>query len=409
METENLFDVLHGDTLDQSELEQLLSGHFGLATANSPQEIEYRYVRDGPPALVLSYDGNGELDAVHPGPALKSTDISELKARIEHDLLAPGESVIGMVVLFAHLPTTGWFRYKDVFQIVPVPKDAPRPSFLAADHPLVLEFRFTDSIDRMVGIQRRARIAREIELLCVALSSSLKGSLGINARHHWVIPEEADINSLKSRLCQELYTWPGALGQAQEFSSITATAPVARAPHVEYYSRRGISPDQVVDLPDSMEECLDAFFALPRAERDRFLRASYWFRHAQHTFAHSQSASFTALVSAIEALMSAPSNTETCITCGRNTGPGPTKLFIDFVERYAPSPTVPRAERRKLYALRSALSHGGNLLHTDREAWSPGLTPDRIRQWERMDGMWQIVRVALVHWLMDKSGGGEAN
>ena len=80
-------------------------------------------------------------------------------------------------------------------------------------------------------------------------------------------------------------------------------------------------------------------------------------------------------------------------------GPGPTKLFIDFVEQYAPSPTIPNAARRELYVLRSKLAHGGHLLHSDHGTWGGALSPAYVSQWEDMDAMWQIVRVALINWL----------
>lgn len=396
---------LYGHVVDQSELEQVLSAHFGHASSSTPQQIEYRHADDGPPALTLSYDRDGELAGILPGPGLKSADVVELQEKIQRDLLNPTTPVIGRQILFAHVPTTGWFRYKSIFQIVLVPPEAPRPRFMMGDHPFMLEYQIAGSPDAMIRIQRGVRIAREIELLCVALVTPVKGSMGINSRHHWVIPEEADVGNLRSQFCQELYTWPGIPSQTADFSSVDEIPPLARVPLSDYYSRRGISIGQVLDLPDNFEVSLDSLFSLPRGDRDRFLRACFWFRHAAHAFAYSQSACFIALASAIEALVPDPVSIGTCTACGRSTGPGPTKLFIDFVEQYAPEPTISRSERGKLYKLRSALSHGGSLLHSDRETWSPALTPDRIRQWENMDGMWQVVRVALVNWLIAKSAG----
>lgn len=59
-----------------------------------------------------------------------------------------------------------------------------------------------------------------------------------------------------------------------------------------------------------------------------------------------------------------------------------------------------RQDRRKLYSLRSALSHGGSLLHSDRHSWMGGMTSKALDEWSDHRAMWQIVRIALVTWLL---------
>jgi hypothetical protein len=157
-------------------------------------------------------------------------------------------------------------------------------------------------------------------------------------------------------------------------------------------------------LPENLEAQFDAYFDSDEHARHRFLRASFWFAHARAVHAMSQSASFTALASAIEALMPVLPQSDPCPKCGKSRGPGPTKQFADFVERYAPSPETSASDRRKLYALRSALSHGGKLLHGDQTGWAYALTPGFLSQWVNMEAMWETVRHALVNWLAsDKS------
>ena len=164
---------------------------------------------------------------------------------------------------------------------------------------------------------------------------------------------------------------------------------------VEYYGRRGIRPGQIVDVPSSFTDTLRKYFALDRSERDRFLRASFWFQNARTT--DSSSAMFTALISAVEALMPSDPGGPSCPECHRSTGPGPTARFATFVDDLAPG--IPNQARRRLYSIRSALSHGGSLLPSDRSHLSGAMTQPHLEEWEDILLAEQLVRTTLVNWL----------
>jgi hypothetical protein len=159
-----------------------------------------------------------------------------------------------------------------------------------------------------------------------------------------------------------------------------------------------MSPGTPLDLPDVLEQLLDAIFAASRDDRDRFLRAAHWFQYARRVANVSRSGAYTALVSAVEALMGDVTPESICPDCQRPLGTGPTKRFIDFVEQYAPATGVTAKDRRKLYSLRSALSHGGTLLHSDRYVWG-GMTSASLSEDDDQRAMWLLVRVVLVNWL----------
>src|SRR5262249_458055 len=143
---------------------------------------------------------------------------------------------------------------------------------------------------------------------------------------------------------------------------------------------------------------------LSRDHRDQFLRASYWFQHAQEVFPLSRSAAFVALVSAVEALMSELQGAGRCDACGHSIGPGPTRRFADFVEMYLPRSRVPEPERKRFYSLRSALSHGGKLLRDDHMLWQ--FEPKRLGEQTDMRSTWRIVHLVLHNWLLDTKTNG---
>lgn len=397
---DRLFERLHVADVDQSELEQLLLTHFSRSAGVSPREIHYLRGESNAVALLVRYDDEGELSAIEAGSALLSDDAARLEEKVARLLLKAVGDGIGQAVLFAYLPVTGHFRYGNRFQIVSMPDEAPRPSHLVGDHPLLLQFTVPESEDFQTTNLRRQRVAREIELLCVALTTSIWHSVGHVLQYRWVVRHGADPADWRSEFLQEGYMYTGAGGEATAFADLAQIAPIALTPHNEYYASVGISAGQVLDLPADFGGLLDRFYGASRDDRDRFLRASFWFQHAQRVANSSRSASFMALVSAIEALMPPTATSAACEACGKSLGPGATKRFTDFVSQFAPGPTVSTANRRKLYSLRSALTHGGSLLHSDRDGWTGSMTAKGLDEWDDRRAMWQIVRVALVNWLI---------
>jgi hypothetical protein len=75
--------------------------------------------------------------------------------------------------------------------------------------------------------------------------------------------------------------------------------------------KKGISADQAFDVPESFTQLCDRFFGLDLEQRDAFLNAAFWLQHATRVHRLSRSAYFTALISAIEALLPDPARGRT--------------------------------------------------------------------------------------------------
>ena len=395
-----LLKALRGEKAEQSEFEQVVLEHFGHASQLSNEEISYGPSQGGS-ALKLIYDENGLLVGAQSGPDLKIDDIETLCRKVEEQLLTPGPIKVRRRILFTALPTRGWFRYRDQFQIVPMPEDAPQLKVVTGDHPFFLEFKFPSSSNFTVSHQRQERIGRELELICSALFSWRVWSIGPQVQFHWSIELKEGETQPRSKFLQEGYTWPGMRSEIDDFSEINKLSPLAALDSQAYYTLRGISVGQTLDIPADLPILLDAVSKLSRRDRDRFLRASYWFQHANSVFPLSKSASFVALVSAVEALSSGSQGSKRCKECGQSIGPGPTKLFADFVEAHLPDTSIPESERKRFYTLRSALSHGGKLLLGDHSLW--GFTPKSLGEDTDMRALWQIVRTIFHNWLIRRN------
>ena len=129
---------------------------------------------------------------------------------------------------------------------------------------------------------------------------------------------------------------------------------------------------------------LDAPSPLTEERLEEIDRAAYWLDMAWRQWDISVSASFAALVSAVESLI----NTR---------GPGATGRFRDFLERYAPGASL-TARRNLMYDLRSGILHGSELMTIDQDiafGWDPPWWNERELHGE----LWSMTRVAVRNWL----------
>jgi hypothetical protein len=395
-EGDDVFETLHGSEVDQTEFESVVGSYFGHGYYATPQEIYHGKTQKGC-ALRVLYDADGKLIGARTGPDADASHIDELRAKIEEELLKAGNAKVRRLVFFTSVPTTGYFRYRDLFQIVPVPPEAPRPKFIFGHHPFFLEFKVVSSSNLSITNFRVQRISREVELLLSSLLDYRIWTIGQETRHHWSLEISETDGVLPCKFLQEGYYWDGAVLELDDFSSPDGAEPLDSIDPSEYFSSRGITIDRKLDVSADFTSQLDKFYALSREDQDIFLRASYWFQHAHTVFTYSKSGSFVALVCAIEALMPSPQHITQCPHCKQMLGPGPTKQFVDFVEALIPGGTIPETERRRFYRMRSGLSHGGKLLAADHGAW--GFTPKQLVEGHDARTMWQIVHVVVHNWL----------
>lgn len=208
---QNILRQLYPEPYDSSELERVLLSKYGSSRGdrNSARALLYpgdqeRY------AVRLVFDKNYVLKDAEAGPLLSDPDLSELHDLIKRESLTSGPPKVETWTLFAALPVSGHFRWNDDFQIIPVPKHAPRANFLVADHPFLLQFKFTGSPNGMVEQARRHRRGFELQLLLAGLVGNHIRSDRITM-HHWAIPPATGDppHVQPSILCQMGYYYEG--------------------------------------------------------------------------------------------------------------------------------------------------------------------------------------------------------
>lgn len=384
----------------QSELELFLTSHFG-----GSSQIEPNKIRHGERLTVEYNRNNSRIKAIYlTDDSLKDDLISKAK-----DALATNYGTqVQSFYVHSLKKVTGYFRYANDFQILPALPSAPQPDVLFADHSFIIEYRFEKSTHSHINIHRASKRAREIKLL---LNSLLISGLSLPHRsstYEWVL--EIIDGELKSKYLNLGYY--GGIDTREKdkdgFTSVKDYSPISTISAGAYYTIRGITIGEINDLtlPDTFQNSILAFEKLNDANKELFLRASYWTHVAHKTFTISHSAAYSALVTSIEVFL--PNPKERCVECNRPTSAescsschqpiaGPTKQFRDFVEKYAPG--TPEAIRKKLYEVRSSITHGGALMPDDENETGFEFTSKNNEARNNWDWLVNLVQIVQINWL----------
>jgi hypothetical protein len=353
--------------------------------------------------LVIDYDKHHQVESIKVVDDYDESTLRALEAEIA-DALSEQGKVVEQRYIHSLYATGGFFRHGDVFQILPSPRDAPQPPFLHAPHSLLLEYSFPRSANGLVNAHRSQRRFSELSLLLSALLPTLMVPIG-TASHRWAVVTEPEWTSR--------YVQLGYIGGkdfrpqgSDGFSLVDGLSPLESVDAGLYYTQPGVLSGEPLRLPDTFTKLIDAYERLDEVSKVMFCRASYWSQVSYQVFEVSQSASFAALVSAVEVFLrnadarcetcGRPISSESCSSCKQPIA-GPTKQFRDFVEKHVPG--IPASDRNKLYNRRSALSHGSTLLPGDLSEIGFRFTPAYGESTHERLLLAAVVQLVLVNWL----------
>jgi len=386
---------------------QILSSHFRLASSSSDRAVSYSH--DGRDALVLTFNRKREFVGLDVGPGLRHDDL----VRLAEKFTASRPRRVMGTVIFGTVPTVGWWRYRDRFQIFPMLPEAPRPpQVFGGVHPVMLEVSYDGASHDQLDEYRGAVATREINRLLSGLLRDSEDRLGHFVRMDWVVLPKQDADGVdrwQAHFGQLAYFLEGEHARRTDaFTEVpTHVPPLELSPKDEYYARRGISDHDVLVLPDTIEPSLDSYFRLERDPQDVVLRWCHWLNHARQVAPLSPSASAIAAVQAVEALLPSASPTRYCEACRRPIGPSIRQLFTGFLQQYAPGDDNATA-RDQLYDVRSKLAHGGTLLTGElRHLAFRDFVPRSWDEREVAERSLMLARLAGVNWVLARNGSRE--
>lgn len=319
------------------------------------------------------------------------------------------------VLALSNIPVKGSFRYRNFFQVLPADAGAPEPPAVMNHHPFVIEFCFTvDETPRelpggnpvpqwVINNDDAYKALKEILLLLTAFSNDRVFTYF--HKQSWFIPMETkggQPTDKKVQWGQEGYFYNEFNSDIDELCN-TGIKSVALIDANEFFNRYGRRTDQEYDLPQNINELLDAYFALDEDNRHYFLTACSLFSQGITIWSEHPSLSFAAFVSSIETLIAADykgEKIEKCSECGQDRYRVINK-FREFFDKYgSPTPEF-RKYAVKVYKYRSKILHRGELFLGEviprRFGSMEGFEDDDLRR-----SIIRTCRICFVNWLLNQ-------
>jgi hypothetical protein len=265
-------------------------------------------------------------------------------------------------------------------------------------HPFVLEFPVHADTSFQVMNGRRLREHRRLtRLLNVVLKADVTCET-LLLEHVWAI-EPGSGSQPRSAWLQRSYLGADLGEIIADSVAATSGTPMEVLPPEEYYAR--IGHDSVLRVPSDLDESICRYQSLMPEYREKYDRALFWLDIASRHWPSSMSSSYSALVTAVEALTERgavhKAHCPECQADRTHESPGPTARFKDFFEKYAPGSSR-RGQRDDMYRLRSMISHGSGLIAFD-EGRAVGWDPPWSRHRDLHEVLWSITRTAMRNYL----------
>ena len=383
MKTENLFRA-EWAKFDSHELRLALAEFFGSPGQYDDALEEKLYLPLAGQASKISIQfKEKKIFCIELGQFLDRQEWQKIATRIE-SALSGSHQVIGKGICFSYHQTNGWWRgERSHIQILPAPQTTLPQNFGMAQHPFVVEFPIIQSEVEKVTLHRRWKTLEEIALLFnLLLAGRTSLVFGNGDQSGYVNFGDLVVEKFCSPSIQKIEEIPR-----------------------EKYEKIG-NDGLGLRVPANLDDLIMQFGNLECDLRKKFKLALYWWDMASRCWNISaHSLSFAALVSSVEALTvrGAVHNFE-CPVCGgdcQHEVPGATERFRKFLEKFA-SGEQNKTRRSKMYALRSQILHGSDLMMLDRGT-AFGWDPPSDNEFNLHRELSALVRSALRNWLENAS------
>lgn len=400
-------DYFHISEVEPDELLQVLLEHFSEAKGIG-ERVRLFQKRDMHHSLEVTRDEAGNIKSIKPSKDFPQSELEEIDKKIQDILLTERGEKVCQLICFCDTQITGYFRYKDLFQILPIPDDAPKPKHGLADYPFILEVLYKPCLTSMIDTSRRREKIVIYTRLLNLFSNQFISPGQRYTQFGWALKTD-DPSSLTSEWVQMGYVYNGLKGNSDDFSPIEGINPIERVPYQKYYGEFPFRSLQALTLPDNLELSLNKAFALDKPAWRRFFMSSSWYAQYRHTWEESHSSAFIAMVTSLECLAQ---EKEVCPICKQPLMENEddfckcgqpryrvTKHFQEFLKRYFPSIDQFPKEKKALYQVRSQLAHGMDLLQADLEPWKYTFGAQKDEQENLQRNLYFIVGVAIYNWL----------
>lgn len=402
--------------VNHDELLSVFLTHFGHSTHPALSKwYKYSKKQDGEPLLEVEVNNEGRIVEIILSDELRNDEVAELSTKIRATLIDNQEFKVAESVLFAiDNRIDGFFRYRDKFQILPVPEGSPKANQTIAYHPFLLQFGFISCPDPSISAMRRRKLQTELVRFLSFFTHGTVREEPSYSGFAWVVKTD-EAGTFSSEYRQVGYFYKDLRGERRTYTDCSALKPIDTLAATNYFQIHGDFNRTRLNfllLPDNLTDLLDAAANLSANDQEKFFFACTWFYYSREIWFDSFSASFVALITALECLTEKPTRCrecsspkkdeiERCSTCGEPRYRLASN-FKQLLERYGPPIDQYKPEKKLMYNVRSQLTHGLSLLNRDVE---PGnwISSKQNEQHELHRNVRFITQVAIYNWLIEKS------
>ena len=322
----------------------------------------------------------------------------------------------------------GYYKYKDIFQIMPIPEDAPSLGFLIGHHPFLMEYSYEvpdvsetqynpeiPSVALLPMIDREASTSpkNEVLLLLSTFSRHIVFQYGNSiTNQQWFVKlpmNEKDIpTSYDSVWGQGAYQSQKVPSRIIEGFSNPSAEPIGVLEINEYYKSElplqyvvGLTHDSF-ELPVAIDEYFNIYYSMANHTKLSFLSACMLLRQGIELFSLAPSLAFAACVSALEALIAHDHRTESTERCECCNQPKHhvRQRFLHFIKEFGNDSPESRRQADRVYSKRSSILHEGQLFLGVIEPKTIDLVDDWINDNRSRREVIRFFRICLINWLV---------
>jgi hypothetical protein len=299
---------------------------------------------------------------------------------------------IEQAVLFSTLPLSGYYRFRDRFQLLIPDNDWQKPPYLQSHHPILVEYQATPNSSEYIF---------EIADLLSTLTNF--PFFFYDSRQFWFIPFVEGEFENKVIWGQHGYKVPEMKKSNSEFTKPEGNAILKVETNGYYNNYAGRLGTVPISFPVILDNLLDKYHTLEKEARTAYRKASKMFQSGLSLKdTRNLSLAFAALVSSIETLVYFEymnDDVEKCPECGQERY-RVSKKFKDFMAKYGSATPQFKKYADEAYSIRSQILHRGHFLLSDVDPNATYLD-DSVK----LEHLIRAVRICLVNWLLLSNAG----
>lgn len=365
---------------------EALNAQFGVWSGMTAVLDGMRVTEHDPSGLLIRVAAD-HIEGVWAPEGVTDEQIAGWRDGVAAALKATGVALAHRVLLCAG-PIEHRWELSDVgIRLSPLPKGAPRPPVLMADHAAMLQMRVETCAQRSINGTLGARRLEWWTLLLNA-TTYLRCAHTVRGRSAWAWDRLRDD---RSQWLELTYFSPEILDNAAIEAAALQAPAGCWADDAEYYIGFGAATEEhAAALPASLGATLAAAESLTPEHRRDLRRACRLISAADEAAPMSSSLAYVGLASAVE-------------TLAKNWRPDLKVMprFKRFLTDMLPCYRGVEDAAAELYRLRCDLVHDGVVFPDD---WIDMSRDDDRREWSASWALARVARLAMVNWLRARAG-----